>query len=343
MIETLKKTLRDPFLLCLFGAVVLASLLPQLGRNGGWLRLDQATSVGIFAIFFLNGVSLSMERLKQGLSRWPVHIVVQLFTFVVFPLLWVAAHFLFGSLVPNDLMLGFYYLCALPSTISSSVAMTSAARGNVPAAIFNATFSTLVGIVITPALVGLVIDSHGQGLDITKAALDVAKLVALPFVIGQVLRPWLGGFFTKHKKGAFLVDRGVIVMLVLNSFSESVAGGLWQTYGLGLIGTAFIGCIVLLAVVLALSTWVSRRFGFTLEDEVATVFCGSKKTLATGIPMASLLFGANPMLGVIVLPIMLFHPLQLLACTVLAQRYAKRIEARDAAVVVASGSAPKTA
>ena len=325
MNASLLRLVKDWFLLGMLGSVLLASFAPGLARSGGALHLDRITNLGILVVFFLHGMGLSSEKLRAGISRWPVHLLVQLFTFVVFPCLWLALDLTVGTHVPRDLMLGFFYLCALPSTISSSVAMTAAARGNVPAAIFNATLSTFLGIFLTPLLIALLIGHGGAGLSITDAVLNITGLLLLPFLVGQLLRPRLGAWFARWKPVTNVVDRVVILLLVLNSFSDSVHDGLWSRHGAGLIFSTVAGAALILACVLLASRWVARRCGFSPEDEITAVFCASKKTLASGVPMAKLLFGAHPALGIIVLPIMVYHQLQLFTCSVLAQRYARRL------------------
>jgi sodium/bile acid cotransporter 7 len=314
----------DWFLLGMVGGVAVASLLPDLGRSGGWLHVDRVADWGIFAIFFLHGMGLSTEKLRQGLARWPVHLIVQTFTFVVFPALWVAMNLTVGPFLPRDLMLGFLYLCALPSTVSSSVAMTALARGNVPASIFNATLSTLIGVFMTPLLVSLLLGYSGGAIALGDTMLKIATLLLLPFGLGQALRPIAGTWFARWKPWTNVVDRGVILLLVWSAFSDSVAGGLWTQHGVGLLGLTMVGAGAILVLVLWLTTMAARRARFTVDDEITTVFCGSKKTLASGVPMAKVLFGAHPALGVIVLPLMFYHQLQLFVCSVLAQRYAQR-------------------
>ena len=325
LLPHLRRLLRDRFLLGMLLAVGLAVLTPGLGRSGGTLHLDAISNAGIFAVFFLHGIGLSMQSLRAGLLNWRLHTLVQAHTFIVFPLLWLGLDAVFGAWVPQGLMLGFWYLCALPSTISSSVAMTAMARGNVPGAIFNATLSSLLGIVLTPLLVSLMVaHGGGGGHGLGEAILNIAGLLLAPFVLGQLLRPWLGAWFAERKRWTGLIDRGVILMLVYGSFCDATAGGLWSDYGAGVLATAFAGSALLLAIVLWLSRCAARRLGFSVEDEVAAVFCGSKKTLASGMPMAKLLFGASPVLGLVVLPILLYHPLQLFVCSVMAERYAAR-------------------
>jgi sodium/bile acid cotransporter 7 len=315
---------KEWFLAGMISAVILASLAPDWGRSGGLLHGDRVADIGIAIVFFLHGLGISLAALRNGMSRWKVHVFVQLCTFAVFPLIWIATYAIVGRWLPQGLALGFCYLCALPSTISSSVAMTGLAKGNVPAAIFNATLSSLLGIVMTPLLVAAFTGVEGQGMSVWESVLSIARLLLLPLLLGQVLRPLLHAWHTRYKRYTNLLDRWVILMLVYTAFCDSVASGLWRHNGLGVLAVALAGAAFFLALVLALSTWVARRFGFPVEDEIAAVFCGSKKTMASGVPMAKLLFGAHPSLGLILLPIMLYHQLQLFVCSLLANRYAAR-------------------
>lgn len=329
MLSTLSTHLRrlahDWFLIGMLTAVLLASFFPDAGRSGGWLHMENAVDIGVALVFFLHGLTISLESFKAGLLRWPVHLLVQALTFVLFPLLFYPFHALFSGVVPPALMLGFLYLCVLPSTITSSVAMTGMAKGNVPAAIFNATLSSLLGILMTPLLVNLMAQTQGAGdLPLLETILGIARMLLLPLAVGQLSRPLLFRWFNRHKAITGKLDKLVILMLVFAAFCDSVAAGLWRDHGTQIIGVTLAGAAVLLGVVLALSTLFARRLGFNVEDEITIVFCGSKKTLASGVPMATLLFGANPSLGLIVLPIMLYHQLQLFVCSMLAARYAKR-------------------
>ena len=322
LLRILKK---EWFLLALFAMIALASLWPALGKSGGLLHLDLLSDAGVALIFFLTGLGLPLKDLAGGLSRWRIHLLVQLSTFALFPLLGLALAMAFKPWLPAELSLGFAYLCALPSTISSSIAMTQMARGNVPAAIFNATISSLLGIVLTPAILVFTAHVGGHGsLSFVDAVLKIGKLVALPLLAGQLARPLMAGWHQRNRRYTGSIDRAVILLLVLGAFSDSVEAGLWRDYGAELLVLALLSAGVLLALVLSITTFAARRAGFNTEDEITAVFCGSKKTLASGIPMAKLIFGAVPGLGVIVLPIMFYHQLQLIACSVLAGRYARR-------------------
>lgn len=322
--RVLQRLSRDWFLGGMIAAVVLAALFPGFGRSGGPMHADVVANVGIFLVFFLHGLGLSPERMKAGVTRWRLHLLVQGFTFGMFPLLWWVLNALVGRWIPADLSLGFLYLCAVPSTISSSVAMTGIARGNVAGAIFNASLSSMLGVVLTPLLVGLLAQTSGQALPWTDAILKLAGLLVLPLVLGQVFRPLIGRVLARYQRYTHFFDRIVILVLVYASFCDSVEAGLFTQYGGGILAVTLGGAALILAVVLMLSTFAARRAGFDKEDEIAAVFCGSKKTLASGVPMARLLFGAHPSLGLIVLPLMFYHQLQLIVCSVLAERYAAR-------------------
>lgn len=325
----LKNLANDWFLRSLFLAVVTASLFPDIGRSGGWLQIDRFANYGIALVFFLHGVGIPREQIRSGFSLWRVHLVVQVFTFAVFPLLFLLLRPGLEWALPPMLLLGFFYLCALPSTITSSVALTAAAGGNVPAAIFNATASSLLGIVLTPVLVSLMAPTTGAELSLQDAVIDIAVLLLLPFVAGQLLHGRLGPRLAPYKRQTALLDRGVVVVLVFASFSDSVHDGLWRDYGASVLLLTLAGAALLLALVLLLTTLVARLLRFEREEEIVTVFCGSKKTLAAGVPMAKVLFGAHPGLGLIVLPIMFYHQLQLMVCAVLAQRYARQAPTPD--------------
>lgn len=323
-LKHLKRVVTDWFLCGMFLATFLAWLFPGFGRSGGAMHAEYVINVGVFLVFFLHGINLSSEQIGLGLKNGRLHLMVQGFTFVVFPLLWWLADKLIGSYLPALLMLGFFYLCALPSTISSSVALTGSAGGNVPAAILNASLSSVLGIFITPWLVSLVVGSGSNGIDLGATLLDLCALLLLPLVLGQLLRPWLGRFFARHKRYTNIMDKVVILLLVYAAFCNSMVSGMWQQQGSSVLITALLGSALLLAVILWLTTRSAHALGLSPADEVAAVFCASKKSLAAGAPMAALIFGAHPGLGLILLPIMIYHPLQLIVCSIMAEHYANR-------------------
>ncbi len=315
----------DGFLLAMVAAVLVASVAPQWGRSEGVLHMGQVTDVGIFLLFFLHGMGLSTDSLKSGATRWRLHLLVQSCTYILFPLWWLVLSVTVGKLIPHDLLMGFFYLAVLPSTVSSSVAMTALARGHVAAAVLNATLSTLLGVFVTPLLVSLFMSGQGQGPDVVGTMLKVMQMLLLPFAIGHFLRPWFAAWFSRIKPITTIFDRGVIVLLVWSAFSDSVADGLWTRHGPLMLIEAFVGVAAFLFPMLWLTRVLARAMKFDVGDEIVAVFCGSKKTLASGMPMAKLLFSGSAALGVLILPIMLYHQLQLFVCTLMARRYARRV------------------
>ncbi|MGH8444746.1 MAG: bile acid:sodium symporter family protein [Solimonas sp.] len=315
----------DGFLASMLIAITIAALAPQLGVSGGLLHLDRVTMVGVAIVFLLSGAGLSTDKLKAGAANWRLHLFVQLFTFAVFPLVGLLVTAVAGRWLPHELTIGFFYLCVLPSTVSSSIAMTAMARGNVAGAVFNATLSSLIGMLLTPLYISLWMQAASQGAPLLEQLLKIGEQLLLPFIVGQLLRPWIGAWIGRNKPITGKVDRAVIVLIVFNSFSDATAAGVWTRYGVvPLLATAAMTG-GLLAFVLWLTHLVARRFGFNVEDEIAAVFCGSKKSLAAGAPMAALIFGGSGgALGLIMLPIMIYHQLQLIVCSVIARRYAQR-------------------
>ncbi|MCI3178686.1 bile acid:sodium symporter [Caulobacter sp. CCUG 60055] len=302
--------------------VVLASLLPARGEAA--VGLGWATKLAIALLFFLHGAKLSREAVIAGIAHWRLHLTVLASTFVLFPILGLGVMLLPETILPRQLALGVLFLCCLPSTVQSSIAFTAIARGNVAAAVCAASASNLFGIALTPLLAAMLMGTQG-GFAPSAVEGVVVQLLA-PFVAGQVARPWVGRWVDKHKRLTGLVDRGSILLVVYTAFSEAVVGGLWRKVDLVEIVILLIVCAALLAVVLAVTAYGSRLMGFDKEDEITIVFCGSKKSLASGVPLAGILFpGAAA--GVMVLPLMLFHQIQLMACAVIAQRYAARAKA----------------
>lgn len=314
----------DWFLIGILAATFVAWLYPEPGAAGGWMQPELVTKLGVALIFFLHGLVLSFAALRAGALNWRLHTVVQACTYLVFPLIGIALGVLLAGRIAPELSLGVFFLCALPSTVSSSVAMTAVARGNVAGAVFNATLSSLLGVVLTPAWVAWQLQSTGQSQPLGPVIVDLLRWLVLPLVLGQAVRPLLGAWAQRHKARIGLVDRTTILLLVYTSMCDSFKQGVWTGHGVGQVLLVGVVCAAVFVVVMLITSGCSRALGFTREDRIAAMFCGSKKTLASGVPMAKLIFGAHPGLGLILLPIMIYHPLQLLICGVLAQRWAQR-------------------
>lgn len=319
ILRTIKK---EWFLVGMIVAIILATLTPTVGRSNGPLHLNQVTQVGIGLIFFLYGLGLSPKAIKSGLSSWGLHIYTQLATFVLYPLIWVILGAWFGKLMPQTLAYGFCYLLVLPSTISSSVTMTGIGKGNIPGAIFNASLSSVLGIFLTPLFVQFFMGVHGGSMDVTATIINIAEILLLPMIVGQLSRPLLANWNQAHKKVTGKVDKCVIILIVYNAFCDSIVKGIWQNFTLTTLLIAVLLCAVILAFVILFLLWMAKLCHFNHQDKVAGVFCGTKKTLAAGVPMAKVIFGANPMLGMLLLPIMIYHPMQIFVCALMANHYA---------------------
>jgi solute carrier family 10 (sodium/bile acid cotransporter), member 7 len=310
----------DPYIVAILATVGVASAIPAHGM--GATVTDAATNVAIALLFFLHGARLSAEAALAGARHWRLHVVVFLSTFVLFPALGLAALALAPNLLTPALWSGLILLCLLPSTVQSSIAFTSIAGGNVPAALCSASASNLIGTVLTPILASLVLAQHGTTVSLRDIGAIVAQLL-LPFVAGQMLRPWIGGWAQRHRSLVGVVDRGSILLIVYAAFSAGMVHHIWGQLDAGSLVTLLLVDASLLAIVLTVTSIVGRVLGFSREDQIPIIFCGSKKSLASGLPMASVLF-AGQSVGLIVLPLMLFHQLQLMVCAALARHYASQ-------------------
>lgn len=312
----------DRFTLALLGTLALAALLPCRGTAAG--VLDGVSVAGIALLFFLHGARLSRAAVRAGLVHWRLHLLVLACTFVLFPLLGLVLRPLAAPLLTPPIYLGVLFLCALPSTVQSSIAFTSIARGNVAAAVCSASLSNLAGVFVTPMLVALLLASGSvAAVSPLDAIGTIAAQLLLPFVAGQWLQPRIGGWIAQRQRMLARLDRGTVLLIVYTAFSASVVEGLWRQLPPRSLAALALVVVALLAAVLGLTAWLGRRFGFAREDRIVIVFCGSKKSLASGVPIAKVLFAGNPAIGAILLPVMLFHQIQLIACGIIAQRYAR--------------------
>jgi sodium/bile acid cotransporter 7 len=317
----LRRLVPDAFTIALMLAMMAATFWPASGTTAR--VLGHVTTAAIGLLFFLHGAKLSGAAVKAGFTHWRLHLLVLGCTFAMFPLLGLVLKPLALTLVTPELYLGILFLCALPSTFQSSIAFTALARGNVAAAVCSASASNFVGIFLTPVLVGALVMHGAAGHSSLDSIVKFAEQLLLPFVAGQVARRWIGGFVDRHKATLRFVDQGSILLVVYAAFSEAVGQGLWQKLTPAAFFNLGVLSCILLALAMAISAWVSRRLGFSKEDQIAIVFCGSKKSMASGVPMAKVLF-ATSTLGVLIVPLMLFHQIQLMVCAVLAKHYARR-------------------
>lgn len=320
----------DTFVLLLLCVVAVATVFPARGAFADVLSV--VTKIAIAILFLLYGARLSPTEAWHGLRHWRLHALVLACTYVAFPLLGLAAGALVPSVLTPELYTGVLFLCLVPSTVQSSIAFTSIARGNVPAAIVSASVSNILGVVITPLLVVLFLHTSGGEVD-GSAVLDIVLQLLLPFLVGQLLRPWLAGLVKRHAVVTKAFDRGSILLVVYTAFSISMTEHIWSTVQPLRVVAVAVVCSLVLAVMLALTVLMARAARLNRGDSVVLLFCGSKKSLASGLPMALVLFGASEStpVGVIMLPLMIFHQIQLIVCAVIATRLSRQpIAASDA-------------
>lgn len=331
-IDTAKKAGLDGFMLALLSMILLAWLWPGPGMQDSPLHLSTVSTYAVSVIFFFYGLRLSPEKLKAGLVNWRLHVMVHLSTFVLFPVLALSVRPFFHSGEGQTLWLAIFFLTVLPSTVSSSVVMVSIARGNIPAAIFNASISSLIGVFVTPLWMGLVLDA-GAGpastghFDLLSVVGKLALQVLLPVFAGILLNKRWGHFAEANKKYIRYFDQSSILLIVYTSFSESFGEHLFDSLGIKEIVFLGIGMLGMFFGIYFLLTFISGLLHFNREDKVTAVFCGSKKSLVQGAVMSKVLF-AGPEAGFMLLPIMLYHALQLIVASIIAQRMAR--EPQDA-------------
>ena len=318
MLQRLKKP--DPLIVLIILAVIIAIIAPARGSFAD--IFGQLTNVAIALLFFLYGARLSTQEALNGLKHWRLHLTILAFTFVVYPLIGIALRPL-TAVISHDMYLGILFLTLVPSTVQSSVAFTSIAKGNVAGAIISASASNLVGVIITPLLVMLLMGTGGEVHIDTSVFSEIALLLLAPFVLGQLTRRWVGKI--AQSKATKVVDRGSIAMVVYSAFSKGVVDGIWSSISLWDLAFLVVFAAAFVAFMLWLTRKASQKMGFNRADTIAIEFCGSKKSLATGLPMASVIFASGgASLGLLILPLMIYHQVQLMMCSWLAARYAQR-------------------
>lgn len=321
-------------------AVVFAAIFPRPGSHQGFLHADVLNNLGIGLIMFLQGLSLAMEKLKNGAKNWRLHIIIQSFTFVVFPLVGVAAYFtlpLIWTTEPLAIRQGLLYLCVLPSTISTSVVLTAVARGNTAGALFNAALSNIIGVFLTPLMVQQMMRTAGQSTPMGMLMLKIMLLTLLPFFVGMSLRKFVKSWVDIHKAWVARISNGVIIFIVYSAFCDSFVEKIWQRDGISTTVKLLL-CVVLLFTFMSLLIYsVCRLLRLNREDRITAYFCSVKKTLAMGVPLAMLIFGTRSDVPLIILPLMFYHPIQIFINGILANEWAKHAGAHVPAMKTSAG------
>lgn len=308
------------FIISLLAAIVLAYFFPNALKA---FPLPQIINVGIGLIFFFYGLKMSPAELKQGFYNYPSHVLIQATTFILFPFVTLAFIPFFEGGTESDLWLAIFFLGVLPSTVSSSVVMVAIAKGNLPTAIFNASISGLIGVIATPLLLGIFLADSGQ-FEFVDVILKLVYQIVLPLAAGLIFQKFLGNFARRNSKSLGLFDKSVIVLIVYSSFSNSFNSNLFRTVEFLDLLKLFAVVIILFFFVYAMTGYICRILNFSLKDTITVKFCGTKKSLVHGSVMVKIIFGASASVGLFLLPIMLYHILQLLLVSVFAENYRQR-------------------
>ena len=321
----------DWFILALLGMVGLAKLWPEPGIQQGPFSVSSLATYGVSLIFFFYGLKLNFGQLREGLRNYRLHVVIHLTTFVVFPAVVLTARSLLLTPDTALLWLGVFYVAALPSTVSSSVVMVSIAGGNMPAAIFNASISSLIGVFITPLWMSVFLSSASGQYDLAGVIGKLMIQVIVPVVLGLLLNNRLGWFAAGHKTALRYFDQITILLIVYTAFCESFTRHSFDKISandLLWLAALMLGLFFLM---FGLITLFSRWFNFNREDRITALFCGSKKSLVQGSVMANVLFPGS-IAGVVLLPIMIYHAQQLIVASMIAQAMARHKQETSAGI-----------
>ncbi|WP_159019535.1 bile acid:sodium symporter family protein [Algibacter sp. L3A6] len=314
----------DKFVLSIIGVIIFAYFFPQWGVSESKIPIDTISAIGISLIFFFYGLKLSPAKLKAGLKNWKLHVLVQSATFLIFPMLVLALRPLIQNEAQETIWLAFFFLAALPSTVSSSVVMVSMAKGNIPAAIFNASISGIIGVALTPLWMGLFVNDEQTDFDFTAIYIKLIVQIILPVVLGLGLQRYFGAFVQKHSAKLTLFDKSIILLIIYKSFAESFTGNIFSSVSVFDLLLLFVAVLVLFFIVFVLIGLLSRKMNFNKEDQITAQFCGTKKSLVHGTVFSKIIFGNMASIGIVLLPLMLFHASQILIITIIATRLSKR-------------------
>ena len=314
----------DKFVIAIIVVIGIAYFFPQWGTEESPVPLDTISTIGISFIFFFYGLKLSPDKLKAGLKNWKLHVLVQVSTFLLFPLLVLVFHPFLKTEEQNTMWLGFFFLAALPSTVSSSVVMVSMAKGNMAAAIFNASISGIIGIAITPLWMGLFVDPAQTDFDFTDIYTKLILQIIIPVVFGLLLQRYWGSFAIKHSVKLANFDKSIILLIIYKSFAESFEENIFSAVSVLDLLLMSLGVIILFYFVFYLTAFIAKKLHFNKEDQITAQFCGTKKSLVHGTVFSKILFGNMASIGIILLPLMLFHAIQILIISVIASKLAKR-------------------
>ncbi|MCG1035607.1 bile acid:sodium symporter family protein [Polaribacter sargassicola] len=314
----------DKFVLSIITVIIIAYFFPYWATEESNIPINTISSIGISLIFFFYGLKLKPNQLKAGLKNWKLHLIIQGATFVMFPLLVLLFYPLIQNQKQETIWLAFFFLASLPSTVSSSVVMVSIAKGNIPSAIFNASISGIIGIIITPLWMGLFINDTQTDFNFTDIYVKLILQIILPVILGLLLHRFLGNFASKHSSKLTLFDKSIILLIIYKSFAESFINNIFSSVSILDLLAIFIGVIVLFISAFSLTTYISKKLKLSTEDKITAQFCGTKKSLVHGTVFSKILFKNLSSIGIMFLPLMLFHAIQILIISIVASKLAKR-------------------
>ncbi|MEI7731295.1 MAG: bile acid:sodium symporter family protein [Verrucomicrobiota bacterium] len=320
----LKRIGLDGFVLALIGVIALAWAFPGLAAKDSPVPLSFLTDLGITSIFFFYGIKLSPEKMRAGFANWRLHLVVHSATFILFPLLVLAAIVLLRGKVDHAWLLGVFYVAALPSTVSSSVVMVSIAKGNVAGAIFDASLSSILGVFLTPIWMSVFLAGSQADFDLWHTIQKIMIQVLAPIIIGQIFHRRLVHWAERHKNGMQRTDQSIVLLIVYSSFARAFLEGVFKHHGLFAVLILMVAMLILFGVVFAIINLICRLLHFSREDRIAALFCGSKKSLVAGAPMAKILFPDPAVQSLAMLPLVIYHSLQLIAGSIIARRFSQQ-------------------
>lgn len=322
----LKKIKIEPFVFAIIFTILLAYLIPFFGNRALVKPLIlNISSVGISLIFFFYGLKLNYTIIKEVVKNWKVHVIVQSATFILFPLIVLLFYPFLNSETGHILWLAVFFLAVLPSSVSASVVMVAVAKGNVPAAIFNASISGIIGILITPIWMSYFINVKNLDFDFTEIYFKLITEIIVPLVLGIVLQRFFGRWAIQNAARISFFDKAIILLIVFKSFSSSFLEGIFNSIGLVDMLLLALAVVLLFWVVYYIIKYVCFQFNINREDSIAIQFCGSKKSLIHASVMSKIMFANLPFVGIMLLPVMLFHGFQIVFVSFIAAKKAKEI------------------
>ncbi|MRX66239.1 bile acid:sodium symporter family protein [Maribacter luteus] len=322
----IRKIKLDRFVLAIIVVVMLAYFFPVLGSRDSQVPLDSIVSVGISFIFFFYGLKLSLEKIRTGLRNWRLHLLVQISVFLLFPLIVLAFYPFLVSAGSSEIWLAFLFMAALPSTVSSSVVMVSLAKGNVPAAIFNASISGLIGIMVTPLWMGIFLEQRAGDFDLLNVYVKLLTEILLPVILGLFLNRYLSKYADRYGSYLTLFDKSVILLIVYKSFVHSFEDKVFSSVDIKDFVLIYVGVLGLFFLIYFVIGFIADKLRFNREDKIAAQFCGTKKSLVHGTVFSKILFPASMPIGIILLPLMLFHVVQIFVLSIIAKKRENSIQ-----------------